>query len=294
MNPPIRLMMALLLVASMHFAPQAPGRSNGPRRYTTVSTGVSSDAALAALISEVRSQADAFVFLCGGASKMGKDQQDQLLRMFDALSLLARDGRRIAVGDGGTQAGIMAAAGLARRLSGSTFPLIGVAPAGEIPPRGSTPIDPNHSHIVAVQNPSAPAENAWGSETETMYWLFAKLAEGRPSVTIVANGGGITLSEVAENVRAGRHMILLAGSGRAADGLVSLLKGQPAADPDSVDLAARAKKEGLTDRADLYQVLPLSAGPTGLRDALAAALHLTPASPRQTPPAESSSQRISE
>jgi hypothetical protein len=42
---------------------------------------------------------------------MQEDQQRQLLAMFDALSLLAKAGRRIAVGDGGTKAGIMEAAG---------------------------------------------------------------------------------------------------------------------------------------------------------------------------------------
>ena len=47
----------------------------------------------------------------------------------------------------------------------------------------------------------------WGSETDTMYWLFARLTSDRPSVTIVANGGGITLKEVAANVQAGRRMI---------------------------------------------------------------------------------------
>jgi hypothetical protein len=272
MSLPARVVIALFLMASIRPAEPAQKEPAGPRRYTTSSVGVTTDAALAGLISEVRSQADAFVFLSGGASKMGKEQQAQLLRMFDALALLARDGRRIAVGDGGTQSGIMAAAGLARRSAGNPFPLIGVAPAGEIPPRGSTPVDPNHSHIVAVENPSAPPKDAWGSETDTMYWLFGKLAEGRPSVTIVANGGGITLSEVAANVHAGRHMILLQGSGRAADALVSLVNGKPTSDPDAVDLMARAKKEGLTSRADLYQVVPLQAGPTGLRDALAAAL----------------------
>ena len=45
-----------------------------------------------------------------------------------------------------------------------------------------------------------------------MYWLFGKLSKGRPSITIVANGGGITLAEVAANVRAGRHMIVLAAA----------------------------------------------------------------------------------
>jgi hypothetical protein len=35
------------------------------------------------------------------------------------------------------------------------------------------------------------------------YWLFARLAEGRSSVTIVANGGGMTLTEVGANVMPG-------------------------------------------------------------------------------------------
>ena len=81
--------------------------------------------------------------------------QRQLLAMFDGLSMLAKDGRRIAVGDGGTKAGIMEAAGLARQASGNAFLLIGVCPAPEIPPRGQTPIDPHHSHIVAVDSPGA-------------------------------------------------------------------------------------------------------------------------------------------
>src|SRR4029450_10195904 len=198
---------APFVIASINITPSGQEQTR-PRRYTVSSVAVASDAALGDLISEVRNQADALVFLSGGASKMAKEQQEQLLRMFDALAMLARDGRRIAVGDGGTQAGIMAAAGLARQSSGNAFPLIGVAPAGEIAPRGATPIDPNHSHIVAVENPAAPPKAAWGSETETSYWLFGKVAEDPPSVTIVANGGGITLSEVPANVRAGRHMIL--------------------------------------------------------------------------------------
>jgi hypothetical protein len=163
-----------------------PGR---PVVLDVSSVSLEKNVQLSSLIAEIRSQVDAFVFLSGGASRMLADQQRQLLAMFEALTLVARGGRRIAVGDGGTQAGIMEAAGHARRASGGAFPLIGVAPAREVPPRGKTPLDPNHSHVVAVDNPSAPAKDSWGSETEAMYWLFAKLAEGRPSVTIVANGG---------------------------------------------------------------------------------------------------------
>lgn len=232
---------------------------------------------LRALIGSLRGVADAFVFLSGGASRMSEDHQRQLLAMFDALAMVARSGRRIAVGDGGTQAGIMQAAGQAREASGRAFPLLGVAPAREIPPRGKTPIDPHHTHVVAVDDPTLPATgDAWGSETRTMYWIFEQLSAGRPSVTVVANGGGITLSEVDENVRAGRTMILIEGSGRAADALVSLVKGTVPLDPEVVKLRARAEQAGLAKRPELYRIVPLTSGAAGLRDALIAALDRKP------------------
>ncbi len=80
---------------------------------------------------------------------MREDHQHQLFAMFEAITLIAKSGGRVAIGDGGTWAGIMEAAGKARRASGNAFPLIGVAPAREIPPRGKTPVDPNHSDVVA-------------------------------------------------------------------------------------------------------------------------------------------------
>jgi len=230
------------------------------------------NAQLSSLITEIRSQADAFVFLSGGASTMREDQQRQLLAMFEGLALVVKAGHRIAVGDGGTQAGIMEAAGQARRASGNVFPLIGIAPVREVPPRGTTPLDPNHSHIVVVDNPSAPDTDSWGSETETMYWLFAALAEGRPSVAIVANGGGITLKEVESNVRAGRRIILIEGSGRAADALVSLLRKTAVSDPDIVSLRETAEKATLTRRPGLFTVVPLQGGASSLRDAIGAAI----------------------
>lgn len=263
---------AWLLVAPPAGGGQSSQGGPMPRVLQVSSVAADTDAPLAALVSEIRAEADAFVFLSGGASSMQEDHRRQLLAMFQGLSQVVGSGRRIAVGDGGTRAGIMEAAGQARRQSGNAFPLVGVAPASEIPPRGTTPIDPNHSHIVAVDNPSAPAQDAWGSETDTMYWLFGKLADGRPSVTIVANGGGITLAEVDANVRAGRRMILIEGSGRAADALVSLVKGTKPADPEVTSLRARAEQAGLTRRRELFQVVALQAGAEGLRDALVSTL----------------------
>ena len=105
-----------------------------------------------------------------------------------------------------------------------------------------------------------------------MYWLFAKLSEGRPSVTIVANGGGITLQEVESNVRAGRCMILIEGSGRAADALVSLLHQTKVTDPEVVSLRDQAVTAALTRRPELFSVVLLQDGAPGLRDAIIAAI----------------------
>lgn len=248
-------------------------RAGVPARIDVTADGARESEALAALVSATRAQADAFVFLSGGASKMSAGDQQQLLAMFGALAALAREGRRFAVGDGGTLAGIMQAAGDARRACDGAFPLIGVAPAREIAPRGATPVDPNHSAIVAVDDPAIPSgQDGWGSETAVMYALFARLAEGRRSVAVVANGGGITVNEVAANVEAGRPLILVEGSGRAADAIVSLLRNTTPADEEAVDLRARAEAVGLAQRPDLYTVVPLSTGADGLRRALDAAL----------------------
>ena len=279
MNPP--LIGAIGLAGALTFtalpspsSAQAQSAFAPPRVLEVSSVGLDNNSQLLSLIAEVRTQADAFVFLSGGASRMREDHQRQLLAMLEALTLIAKDGLRIAVGDGGTQAGIMEAAGHARRGSGNAFPLIGVAPAREIAPRGDTPLDPNHSLVVAVDNPSAPQKDSWGSETETMYWLFPKFTEGRPSVTIVANGGGITLREVDANVRAGRRMILVKGSGRAADALVSLLEKTQVSDPDIITLRERAQEAMLTSRPQLFQIVVLQDGPAALRDAITVAIRM--------------------
>ena len=274
---PAIALVGLTLVTLLRCLPSAQTQASavGPHVLEVSSVGLERSAPVSALIAEIRGQADAFVFLSGGASKMREDHQRQLLSMFEALALIAKGGQRIAVGDGGTRAGIMEAAGHARRASGNAFPLIGVAPAREIPPRGKTPLDSNHSHVVAVDNPSAPAEDSWGSETEAMYWLFAALSEGRPSLTVVANGGGITLNEVGFNVHAGRHMIVIEGSGRAADALVSLLRKTPVSDPEIVSLRERAEKASLTRRPELFTVVSLQRGAPGLHDAIRAVLQGT-------------------
>jgi hypothetical protein len=236
----------------------SPEPRSAPLVIRVFAGAVDSDEAVQALIDETRSEADAFIFLVGGASRMSDNTQSQLLGLLDALAILARRGPRIAVGDGGTESGLMKAAGLARRASNNAFPLIGIAPAREIPPEGSTAVDPNHSAIIAVDNPDWDGTDGfWGAETTSMYRIFARLAEDRPSATIVASGGDIALTEVEENVRARRPMVVIAGSGRAADTLVSSIERRSPADAEIAVLRAKADKGQLTRRPALLHVFEI-------------------------------------
>ena len=77
---------------------QAQAGAGRPRVIAVSSVAPEKNAQLSSLIAEIRSQTDAFVFLSGGASRMREDHQQQLLGMFEALALIAKGGRRIAVG----------------------------------------------------------------------------------------------------------------------------------------------------------------------------------------------------
>jgi hypothetical protein len=257
----------LLLVVFQALPPPSSGL-RPPRVIAATQAGLERNADLRVLVEAVHRDVDAVVVLSGGSSTMSEAKRRDLLAMFAALGALGRE-RRIVVGDGGIRAGITEAAGQARLASEGAFMLVGVAPAREIAPRGQTPVDPNHSHIVAVDDPALPADAAsWGSETAAMYWLFNRFAEGRNSVAIVANGGGIALHEIAANVEAGRPMILIEGSGRAADAMIALLRGTMPPDGEVAALLARARQARVTRRPDLFTIVPVTAGASGLLEAL--------------------------
>jgi hypothetical protein len=233
-----------------------------PRILTVTASRVHDDPEVDALVRETRAQVDAFIFLSGGASGMSAEAERALLRLFEALAILAEEGLRFAVADGGTAAGIMQAAGRARVHSARAFPLVGVSPAREIFPQGTTPVDSNHTTIVAVENQDwNDAHGFFGSETVAMYQIFDRLARGKPSVTVVANGGDITLAEIDHNVRAGRPMILVSGSGRAADALVSMLNQASLMDSGTATLRARAEALNLLRQPALFHVFDMARGP---------------------------------
>jgi SLOG in TRPM, prokaryote len=130
---------------------------SGPAIVRVTSGALHQSTAVEQLVHDVRRQADAFVFLSGGAAGMAQPVRRRARTLLDALPTLVTRGLRIAVGDGGTGAGLMKEAGLARRRGGNAFPLIGVAPAPEITGASPWGVDPNHSHLVAVDHPQATA-----------------------------------------------------------------------------------------------------------------------------------------
>ena len=257
------------------------GDVRAPRIYPVTSGRLDQSPDLLRLVDEVRADADAFVFVSGGASNVDEALRLRLIALFDALAILADRGCRIGVGDGGMHSGVMEAVGLARVRSRLPFPLIGVAPAAEIAGSrpGTTRIDPNHSHVLAVDNPGwvetarrgdwDPANGYWGLELEAMADLFDCLSRGRPSVAIVANGGRVTLDEVRMHLDSHRKTILVAGSGRAADALVSLIRGTTPGDDEILAMMGAARAAGTLSAPALCEVVDLFDGSPALADRLA-------------------------
>ena len=176
--------------------------------------------------------------------------------------ILARGVAGVAVADGltvvtgATDAGIFSLLGAA--MAGATAPLIGVAPVGLVtwPDRGPAgpdrePLEPHHTHFVLVEG----AE--WGDETAALLGLADALGKGAPTVAILCGGGEVAGDEVFGHVRAGRRVVVVAGSGGLADDLAAAVGGVgPPGDPALGEMAGRGN----------LLVCPLSAG----ADALAA------------------------
>ena len=99
----------------------------------------------------------------------------------------------------------MALIGQARAKLGASFPLIGVTAGGTVKPDGSTvgraavaSLEPNHTHVVLV--PGA----RWGDESSWLADVASWVAGDAPSVTVVVNGGEVTVGDAERSVAAGR------------------------------------------------------------------------------------------
>jgi hypothetical protein len=170
------------------------------------------------------------VVLVGGAGGMADgDLQlvDQVLRdaVFPVLDRLDA-----AVVDGGTDSGVMRVVGRARDSCRSEFPLIGVAAEGtvarpEVHGSGAADtavLEPHHTHIVLVPG------HSWGDESPWLAAVADAIAGDSPSVTLVVNGGAITYDDIERSLNGDRPVLVLSGTGRAADAVASVLAGHGA------------------------------------------------------------------
>jgi hypothetical protein len=108
--------------------------------------------------------------------------------------------------------------GLARAEHGDRFPLVGVVGSdlvrlGVDPNGAPVLLEPHHSGILTV--PGA----RWGDETRWLFDLAQFIASERPIRTVLVNGGAITRVELAESLRREIPVIVIRGTGRAADDL---------------------------------------------------------------------------
>ena len=165
----------------------------------------------------------------GGAGKLAEVEKTRLRPLFVEVLAPLAEALGACVADGGTYSGVMHLMGQARTEAQASFPLVGVAATGTValpstplPRPDATLLEPNHTHFVLVPG------SEWGDDSPWLPRVVSVLAKGAPTVTVVINGGENTWKDVSESVEAGRRVIAVAGSGRAADMLVGALRGESA------------------------------------------------------------------
>ena len=191
---------------------------------------------------------------------------DQLASMAEAMKRLvpALDRWGAAVVDGGTDSGVMRVMGQARDSAGASFPLVGVAAEGTVivpgtlPAPGAAALEPHHTQVILVPG------DAWGDESPWLSRVATAIAGGKPSLTLVVNGGQITYDDIEHSLRAGRPVIVLAGTGRTADTIAAAAHGQ-AEDPRAAQVAASpgTRIVSLGDPQALYAAIGSVLAPAG-------------------------------
>lgn len=199
------------------------------------------------------------VVLVGGASGLTIDDPVRWRALFrDGLVAgLVRAGACLV--DGGTDAGVMALAADARAATGAGYPAVGVVAEGTIrwpdrpPPALADAADlaPEHTHIVSVPGGS------WGVDPPWISVVASALAGSAGSLTVVVNGGPVTLEDARCSLAAGRRTLVVAGTGRLADALVEARR-----EPFAAERAVAT--------SDLLEIVDGLREPALLADAIAA------------------------
>lgn len=232
---------------------QKPFLINFPNGQTATAIRVSERSQLEADLSRIHLHGPhPILVIVGGASNISETSFLNIQKLFVKVLAPIAETLGAYVVDGGTDAGVMKLIGQARHEIGATFPLIGVCPDGKVslpddinPPPDSSHLEPNHTHFILIPG------NDWGDESPWIMRVASQLAAGEPSVTILLNGGEVTVKDAFHSVIAGRLVIVVAGSGRTADKLSSVMNGEPTNDDRFQQLA----DSGLLKEIDLYESL---------------------------------------
>ncbi len=162
----------------------------------------------------------------GGASQLSETDFERVRSLFTEILAPLAQRLGLYVVDGGTDAGVMWMMGLARQQVKGTFPLIGVAPQGVVtfpnqapPQEMAASLEAHHSHFILT-----PGLNR-GDESPYLAKIGTHLSGSLPSVSVLINGGEITWVDAAASVSEGRSIVVIGGSGRAADRLTAALSG---------------------------------------------------------------------
>jgi len=195
--------------------------------------------------------------LIGGASRLSQEDYERVRALVsDVLAPLAEE-LDLAVVDGGTDAGVMQLIGQARHQQALAFPLIGFAPQGlvHLPEAPSahpdaSALELNHTHCFLIPG------SDWGDESAWIVRAADQLAQTKPSVTVLVNGGEVTWKDAQCHVAAGRTVVVVAGSGRTADVLARAIRGEAVSEQRAKPLvdSGKIKLLGLNHSlADLKQ-----------------------------------------
>jgi hypothetical protein len=165
------------------------------------------------------------IVVVGGAGGIREEDWEPIRQTLEVIAMAACD-IGAAIVDGGTDSGVMALNGQIRTQKGYAYPLIGVAAVGtvkwpgrQLSPEEQTqlneyagPLDPHHTHFILTPG------NEWGDESPWLAEIASQLAGDQPSVAVLINGGQISKDQdVPNNMKAGRTVLVIEGTGRAAD-----------------------------------------------------------------------------
>jgi SLOG in TRPM, prokaryote len=207
---------------------------DGGRRARAVRVEAIDD--LARAVRELEVGGRPALVVVGGASGMSPREIRRLGPLFsDVLAPLAQQLGATVI-DGGTDTGVMRLMGSARGEGGCQFPLIGVivdelASYSSASSAKAVDPEPNHTHFILVPG------SKWGEEAPWLAHLATVVAGSDRSATVLVNGGEIAMADVRHSIDAGRHVVVLDGSGRTADALAAAVRGDQA-NPAVTALAA--------------------------------------------------------